>query len=732
MKSRKQTKNQKKTQSRKQAALQVKLTTLDVERKKQARPVIRLRQFFSLRTAMIYLSMLYLELVFRALSHDRFISPGLLYIVLFTVPAAMLVDFLCSLFGPRGGRRAVIIIFALLAIACGAQIVYKDMFGTYFIFFSVVKGGQAFTNFFGMILALVAKNLPSLLLALVPVGFWAGYGIKRVSFRRPRRRIGILRVAVTALVFMLCVFSLRIYGIDEFSPYDLFFRSADVIASVDSLGLGLTMELDIVRTLTGFEPVYGGQIETGPPPTVEYATTAPPVTTAPATEPVTTAATQAPTTEPPFQPQPNVMDIDFEALMATEIDDTLREMHEYFSLQQPTMTNEKTGMFEGSNIIFIVAEGFSHMVLDPDLTPTLYKMATEGFEFTNFYNPVWSVSTSDGEYVASQGLIPKSGVWSFYRSHDNWLPLQLGRQMPKLGYSAYGYHNHSHTYYDRNLSHPNLGYNFKAVGMGLEMTPSWPESDYEMIDITTGDYINDPPFHAYYMTVSGHLEYNFTGNNMAYRNREVVADLDYSEAVRAYLACNYELEKAMTLLLERLEEAGQLENTVIVISADHYPYGLEHEEIEELSGHPVDTEFELHRSALIIYKPGTPHEVIDRPCSSLDILPTVSNLMGLEFDSRLLMGRDIFSDVEPLVIFSNRSFITKDARYSTTSKELIPNEGVELPEGYRKYWSNVINQKFTYSARILDYDYYRVLWPEEAETREAQDAWRNADSGGED
>ncbi|MBO5413225.1 MAG: LTA synthase family protein, partial [Clostridia bacterium] len=55
-------------------------------------------------------------------------------------------------------------------------------------------------------------------------------------------------------------------------------------------------------------------------------------------------------------------------------------------------------------------------------------------------------------------------------------------------------------------------------------------------------------------------------------------------------------------------------------------------------------------------------------CSSLDVLPTVLNLFGFDYDSRLLMGRDIFSDSEPFVIFSNRSFILKNGRYNATTK----------------------------------------------------------------
>ena len=55
---------------------------------------------------------------------------------------------------------------------------------------------------------------------------------------------------------------------------------------------------------------------------------------------------------------------------------------------------------------------------------------------------------------------------------------------------------------------------------------------------------------------------------------------------------------------------------------------------------------------------------IDKACMSIDVLPTVYNLFGLNYDSRLLMGRDIFSEEEHIVILSDRSWITDKGKYN--------------------------------------------------------------------
>src|SRR5699024_5938254 len=293
----------------------------------------------------------------------------------------------------------------------------------------------------------------------------------------------------------------------------------------------------------------------------------------------------------------------------------------------------------------------------------------------------WGVSTSDGEYVATTGLIPKPGVWSMYQSGDNAMPFAMGNQLRRLGYETFAYHNHTWDYYRRDVSHPNLGYDYKGVGNGLEVATTWPGSDVEMIDVTMPEVLADEPFHAYYMTVSGHLQYNFGGNFIAAKNRELVEDLPYTDAGQAYLATQIELDRALELLLERLEAAGVAERTLIVLSSDHYPYGLTQEEIEDLAGEQVDG-IELYRNSIVMYAQGMEPETVDEPVSSLDIVPTISNLLGLEFDSRLLMGRDVFSDAERLVIFSDRSYLTDLGHYDAITREFTPAEGAEVPEGY--------------------------------------------------
>ena len=86
--------------------------------------------------------------------------------------------------------------------------------------------------------------------------------------------------------------------------------------------------------------------------------------------------------------------------------------------------------------------------------------------------------------------------------------------------------------------------------------------------------------------------------------------------------------------------------------------------------------------------------------------------MGLEYDSRLLMGKDVFSTADPLVIFANRSWITDKAMFNPETGELIQLTDEPVDEDYVNQINKLVKTKFTYSAKILEYDYYSILFKE--------------------
>jgi len=224
-------------------------------------------------------------------------------------------------------------------------------------------------------------------------------------------------------------------------------------------------------------------------------------------------------------------------------------------------------------------------------------------------------------------------------------------------------------------------------------------------------FIQEDKFMVYCLTVSGHLNYDLESNAMSVRHWDAVADLPYSEEVRCYLACQLELEYAIESLLDQLDEAGKLKDTVIVLSADHYPYGLTDEQYSELFGHTADPVFEIFQNTLILWSgdmEGASVQV-DKYCSSLDVMPTLSNLFGLDYDSRLIIGSDILSGEEPLVIFANYSFINQDGCYNSILDQFIRWDGQEPDLAEVAQMVAEVQNRVAYSATILDTDYYRLV-----------------------
>ena len=436
----------------------------------------------------------------------------------------------------------------------------------------------------------------------------------------------------------------------------------------------------------------------------------------------------------------NVVDIDFEALKAETTNKDLLAMHDYFASLTPTQKNEYTGMFAGKNLIMLTLEGFSPYVIDPEITPTLYRLATEGFVFKNFYQPDWHQSTTGGEFAAMTGLIPTNvdGGLSFSVSARDEMPYALGNQFSKLGYACRAYHNNTFNFYNRNKTHPNLGYDYKGLGNGLDMPSStWPASDLQMMQVTVDEYINNyvengEPFHTYYMTVSGHAGYSWSGNRMSRAHQEEVQDLPYSETIQAYIACQLEVEYALEYIVNALEEAGIADDTVIAMTGDHYPYALAsgkdyYHELEPVPTEP--NEPERFRNAFILWSGSMTEPIeVDVPCSSIDMVPTISNLFGLTYDSRLYSGRDILAtnyDVatpaspQPFVVFGSAgagySWISLAGEYNGYDRVFTPYPGYEDYADNTDYIQAMCMKAKTMtdaSRKIIAKNYYKVVLPE--------------------
>lgn len=432
---------------------------------------------------------IYEEIIFSSFVFNKF-PTSILLIVLLSTPFAIFLDMITSISKKKVINTVITYILTIgICFVVGAQLIYYKIYGAIISAFSIMNGGQV-AQFMDTIMQKISENWVSILLIIVPLIILIILTIIKVlKFERITLKALLIEassVLILTVIGLLCVNFINTSGI--YSNKNLYYNVHSPKITANRMGLFTTMKLDFKRFIFGFEEKDLIEVSAIPEDAIKKEKTY------------------------------NMIEINFDELIANETDEEIKLMHEYFANQIPSEQNEYTGMFEGKNLIVFVAEGLSDVAIREDVTPNLYKLYNEGFQFTNFYTPLFPISTADGEYMTDLSLIPKEGVWSIYRIKGNYLPYSYANVFEALGYTSNSYHNHTSTYYHRDEYLETLGYDsYLAVGTGLEKrmnTRLWPNSDYEMIDVTVSDYINNEKFLAYYMTVSGHL--NYTTNRKLY------------------------------------------------------------------------------------------------------------------------------------------------------------------------------------------------------------------------
>lgn len=651
-------------------------------------------------SAIFFIALLYWELLLRTQTGFESFS---LYFILFLPAEAVFLASITGWFKRKRNRIATPIVLLLPFAYYVSQLIYFRIFGSMFSISMIGMGTDAVENFGWALWSTVLDSFWWIVLCLLPVivaAIFAFLAPKRY-FKRYSPMMHVFALLKTVVLWSLAVLMLLPFGTSDTSPYAAYSSTyIDTDTASSRLGVLTNSLVEVYHSIFGSSE----------------------------TQQEATLVVPESQKKPEIDSSPNILsNIDFNKLGSLTDDSGKKELCNYFAQVNGTNKNEYTGKLKDYNLIYICAESFCQYAIDPEVTPTLYKMSQGGFVLNNYYNS-FKNTTTNGEFAFMTGLWPdvsrdadtnsKSG--SFTQSKDNYIPFALGNAFENQGVKTYAYHNFRGYYYSRNETHPNLGYtNLKFMGgeNGMRFTTSWPSSDLEMMQQSVDDFINNPRFHAYYMTFSGHGPYS-SANPIAVRNlnavRSIVKDRDLTENAVYYLAANYELEKAMKYLLSRLETAGKLNNTLIVITGDHYPYYLTLNSLNSLAGKKIDSNFEQYESSCIMWCGGMETVKTDVPCCNVDILPTVLNLLGFEYDSRLLPGTDIFSSSDHMAMLYNKSFVTDKVKYNAsngraqwlgTAEQMTD----EAKEKYLDYYKSITENRYAVSLKLMREDFYRFI-----------------------
>lgn len=643
----------------------------------------------------------FLELLFHFWVGGSLSIASLLNLVGFSLAFGGILNLLPASLPPRGSKWASALSILFCAIVVMVELLVEQAYGSFMRPTRILTGAAGvLSDYTDVVIDMILNNWWRILIALIPVFLVLCSGNPK-SRGRKRWILFSLICSIAGCCAGFGGMAMLPGGIDGY------LAQYDFNAAIEEYGVVVSM----VTEISGLGNQEDGM--TLDPADLQIPTV--PAETVPADDTVT-----EPTEEIKIYAPHVIPGLDFEALAQNESNSTIRTLYTYLAAQTPAKENEFTGLFRGKNLIFITAEAFNYTVIDPELTPTLYRLATKGIEFTNYYEPLWSGCTSGGELVNLSGLAMNCEM----NTYSKQKPFNtIGRQLMNEGYFSRAYHNNVYTFYDRHKTHTNLGYEaFIGMGNGMEegVKDVWPQSDLEMFDFTLPQYIDHQPFSVYYMTVSGHCRYNRLGNAQSKKNWDLVTDLPYSDGVKAYIAANLELEKALASLVSQLEDAGIADDTVIVMAPDHYPYGLgtawglKKDGLAELYGVKKYDLFQRDKNTLILWS-GCLEDMdlqIDAPVCSIDILPTLSNLFGVTYDSRLTIGRDVLGEEEAISLWPDYSWVTEKGSYLASGRKFTPAEGAEIPEGYVERICSIVTNKVKFSRMVQNCLFFTDLQEE--------------------
>lgn len=388
-------------------------------------------------------------------------------------------------------------------------------------------------------------------------------------------------------------------------------------------------------------------------------------------------------------------------------------LNNYFISKEQTQNNDYTGYFKDKNLIVIMLESTNEIALNEEYFPTLYKIYSEGWSWKNNYSPRNTCPTGNNEFSALTSLYSINNTCVARDYKNNTYYESLFNLFKNKGYNVSSYHNYTEKYYARSIIHQNLGSTYYGSNELNIITSStygkWP-SDKDLIEkaypIITEN--KDEKFFAFLTTVTTHAPYN-RSSEYGDKYLSKFKDLDVSTDVKRYLSKLTELDLALQSLLEKLEEDGILDDTVIVLFGDHYPYAIDTKSISQLLD--ITDSVDIDKTPFVIYNSKETPKVFEDYTSYINILPTLANLFDLDYDARLYMGEDLLGDnYESLVIFPNGSWKNEIAYYNANNNKITyANKEITYTDEQIIEINKTIASKLQMSTTAIKKNYFNYL-----------------------
>ncbi len=645
---------------------------------------------FDLRFLYLYIPLVLLEIIFRLVQFHNIDIFTLIRVLLFELAFSVLVYFICTRFKNNKVYYIVSLIIIIWFCAyCFLELIFKNFMGDYYSFGTVSDGLGRIKQY--AILFISNAKLPYYL-CLLPIVI---YILMNIFIKLPSKGLVQIPLIIGISSFLILIPCMNL-GSGTTSNLHLYatFTNKDVL--VDKLGMTHFFFRDI--TALGFKAPETINIET-----------------------------ENIVEEPVVEDKKRVIDDTlWKNIMNSEENSNMATIDSYLMSKSITQPNDYTGKYEGKNFIYILVESGDYLMIDKDLTPTLYKMYQGGTTYYNHFTPLYSCATGESEFVSYTSIFPYTNTCTPNYVQYDYFYEALPWLFKNEGYTTIGFHNWRDEWYERNeiLNHVGIDsyYDIDAImaeDSSVSLINGW-QSDLMLVEQAWKRIENiDGNYFAMIISSTMHFpynEYSYLGD--AYLDEVSAVHPDWSIDMQRYMSKSIEFNKAMEYLLSALEEAGQLEDTVICMYCDHRPYWLDYDEvIEETAwindrsiysnfGDSGSENIGIYKSPFLFYCAGDEKDVNYNYCSTLDHVPTIANLFNLNYDPRLYIGKDANSSSNT-IIFTNGDWLNESGIYDASLEKFTPATGKEeLSQEEIDEINKQVQNQINISTLILDEEYF--------------------------
>lgn len=348
--------------------------------------------------------------------------------------------------------------------------------------------------------------------------------------------------------------------------------------------------------------------------------------------------------------------------------DQQNEIRSWYAAKQENGTdNEFKGIFSGKNLILIQVESLENFVLNQkynnqEITPTLNRLLKNSIYFPNFYEQVWNGTTSDAELLTNTSVYPVRRGSTFFRfpqNQYNSLPVLLEGK----GYTTQAIHPDKGSYWNWEQALTSIGFDHTLDASAFK------QEEQIGLGLSDGSFLRQvvpilketkQPFYNFMITLTSHGPFDIPEE---YRNLDMDSEINQTKFGGYFQSLNY-TDQQIGLFLENLEREGLLDNTVVVIYGDHG--GIHKYYSDELETIQPQEEWWKEydkKIPFIIYQKGLESKVVETTGGQIDILPTLSYLMGIDDEkyAQTAQGRNLMTTHWDFAVLADRSLVGKDA-----------------------------------------------------------------------